>query len=382
MAKPSELYNQGCRCYEGGKYREACLLFLQASDLAFAMQDQVSWYEYKGWAAVTLVAADEYSKAMVHLLELRLNEPANRSDLMAWTTKTNMVLIALTTRPVRAKLAEFMGELKDFSRIYNTPIADISYLEGQILRERGSLQSALLSSEKAWGSHNGQGIMKHSFALNAAECCLALNHLTQSKEWLLASIETNENTSDKNAVIAILNLKLALVELAPTQLLHKLMREFEDIVLLIQDKSWQDTLSEFNSRVALLTQPAVDPINNSHPAKQSLLQRILEYQNVHTQYERRILLSDFRLAALRYCVSIPPVDDLYYAKPQQLQPPSKDLDIHELKKRLQRALSSCAKAERYGKKIDDMLECDWRQKAVQGRRERINEIAQYYDSES
>jgi len=91
-------------------------------------------------------------------------------------------------------------------------------------------------------------------------------------------------------------------------------------------------------------------------------------------YERRLLLVDYRLAVVRYAVGIPPVDDLWYTRPQTLPDTMSRLDRDDFQKRVFHTRRALRRAMIYAEYLDGCWECSWRQEEIRGREERLNEI--------
>jgi hypothetical protein len=68
-------------------------------------------------------------------------------------------------------------------------------------------------------------------------------------------------------------------------------------------------------RTGLQTPSGIKP---RHPARYRLAQRLHGKPDVYMVYDRRMLLVDYRLAAVRYAVGMQPVDDFWYTRPQTL----------------------------------------------------------------
>jgi len=376
MSKPHELHKQAWKAYEASRYRDAALLWQQAADQSRELQRTADWFTCQVWAAEALKASSEYRQAFSLLLEAHLHEPADRPDYEAWIARKNIIEIGLATDPEYSRLRRYLDELQQLSQTQNTPAGDLPNIEGRIYAQQGNFTAALNAFEQAWQVHDGKGYMKYAHAFNAVSCCLALGKTKAARDWLQAGLQTQEQYQDRLILAARYELKIALAE-GKWQTLPNLLSKLDDITAESQDGGDGDNLDQLATRVQLLTDPNQDPLKTNHPAHQSLLRPLFDRQSVHSQFDYRLLMLDFRLAALRFAVGIKPVDDFYYTKPQKIPHWQIKQPLPDTPKRLQRALSSCQLAQQYGKRIDDLLQCDYRQQVVAKRRERIQEIADF-----
>jgi hypothetical protein len=256
---------------------------------------------------------------------------------------------------------------------------DISSLAGDVFFRKKQLLEALEQYQKGWSEYDGKGgYAKYGFAFDAATCCLYLGQLHQAKDWLKAGEMVCDKYQAGVHEKVELNIQLALAEAQSFSSLPVLLRQLDNQAQVMQNNASKDTYNMLAVRVALLANPDLDPMQRHHPISPPLMQRLRHVKSVHEQYQYRLLLLDVRLAALRFCTRIAPVDDLYYARPQQLPAEKNAIDMNQLRLRVQKALQTARQAERYGRKIDEMLECDWRQEEVQERCRRIMEIARHY----
>lgn len=384
MAKHIDLNRDALRAYRDGRSRDAALLWLKAAEAARALKDGTAWYKYRVWAANSFHQADENARAMDMLMEARLHEPPDRPDLEAWIAREDLIEITLNTHPDLTRLTAFLNELKAMATRQNAPAGDVPLLEGRILQGQGRHAEALASYERAWQVYDGRGYIKYNHASWAARCCLALARPAAARDWLAASRATNEDFQgrlvDETAIELRLGLFHALTD-AGTARLPALLRRLRDAAEGMQDHATQDLLSELGARVALLDPANGDPMAHDHPARRLLTRRLANARNVPGEYGRRALLVDFRLAALRFLVGMPPAEDYYYRQPHRLPASPPEIDMGEFRYRRQRALAACRRAEVYGKRIDGLLKCGWRQKSVNKRRARIGEIARLYGFE-
>jgi hypothetical protein len=125
----------------------------------------------------------------------------------------------------------------------------------------------------------------------------------------------------------------------------------------------------------LLDSDLGDPCDLAHPSREGLSRRSPSDQGLSDIYDRAVAVLCYRLACLRYSVGVPPVDDVYYQKPQRFPDGQCLSDADEVRRRLYKARVAVRWAMRWAVHLDALLECDWRQLEVQAHSERIEEIA-------
>lgn len=377
MAKAKELNKDAWQAYQQSRYRDAVLLWLQASDKSRGLSNAADWYKYRVWAADALAETQQYVKAMDLLMEVRIHEPPDRPNYEAWLAQKRLIDIVKYTQPQHERLQSYLKELRQMANQQKVPAGDLPFLEGQLLDLQGRFSEACKAYEKVWSTHDGDGYVKFEVAFQAAKICLPLRQFKAAKDWQRACLGTKENYQGRFIRAAQVKLRIALAETNWTAL-RTLLSQYDDAGAGIQDDDYQNSLNHLGCLVHLLDQAALDPMLASHPAQQNLLRPLLDRKNVHTQFNYRLLVLDFRLAALRFVVGVAAVDDMYYAQPQQV--PAKQtakFDRKQYQHRLQRALASCKQAECYGRRIDSLLQCEYRQQEVAKRRQRIEEISEY-----
>jgi hypothetical protein len=272
----------------------------------------------------------------------------------------------------------------------------------------GDDASALDSAEKAWAAyedarHDGSslrpGSIQHRpvYLLGGFYSELAMGEKHKAEQWLNGAVRELNSYPCPNCQLNYLNAKMAfaLATASPLVELKALMRETEAQASRLERSPSTNFLSV---RVLLLDPVNGDPHAKSHPAYRALCSRLEgDGTDLETRYSRALLALDFRLAALRHCADISPVDDLYYATPQDPDRPKRGrFSWHKLKRalgpghggttrerppcdfddRIRKTQAAAQSAMRHAKRLDSLLECSWRQRSVQNRIERIDEIVQ------
>lgn len=376
MAFHLDLNKEARASYRQGRYDEAALVFRRAAAAALDIGNQAAWFEYTVWAALAKTEQGDLLAAMRLLLEARSQEPNDAPQYEAWLARKGQFEITFACAPELPRLQLLLQELQNYGARNHVPAADIECVEAELLLARGFWAKSLVCSESAWTKHDGKGTVKYGIACCAMAAATRLGHTAVAHEWLVVLQGCgNDNFSDKAFRNAEENLKLALAEKGSFATVEPLLRTLADHAISLQVNSITDRLRELSTRVHLLDALAGDPCSRHHPARSTLRQRPANRNSVFDRYAARLLVLDYRLAALRFVVGIPPVDDLYYSCPQQTSLPAPPKQIALIRKRLAKAHAAASWVRIYARHLDDVLECDWRQREIQARCTRINDIA-------
>jgi hypothetical protein len=368
MSTVSRLREDAQSAYSGGRLRDALLLFRQAAGQAEMLGDRVAWFENLVWAASTASNLDDVPLALRLLIEARTAEPPDRPDYEATIARHIQLEITCAYRPVLSRMLKHVDELRQFP----VPQADIENILSSIACLRGHFAHAREGFERAWHTcTENVGCIKESHAVGSIECCLEMRDARGARDWITAleGVVSSFDYYRRSRAIRS-RLYLTLLEGGSFQKLRELLRAFEDFARL------DDECRFFHVRVHLLDPDGGDPAERTHLSRQTLTHRFGSRWNSHETFARRMLLLDYRLAALRYAAGIAPVDDYYYAQPQVLpvrfHPLVADDDLAE---RVHKARIAADWALASAQKLDRALECDYHQRRVESRRERIEEIA-------
>ncbi|MEM1179814.1 MAG: hypothetical protein AAGM22_15815 [Acidobacteriota bacterium] len=371
MSKTSSLLTDAFRARRSGQNAEALLLFLSASKEAKKLGDSSAWFKATVWAAESAAYLDKKSQMMSLLLEARAGEPPDRGNKEAALLRMLFFDYWCDYAPSLNRLAEGIEELKLFAESQ----ADVRYEEARILQLRGLYSEALGILEKSWYmSAVSSGYYRYAHARKACYCCLDLSDPAGASSWLRAIRKLGQTSAPGLDVsIGFLELNLALLKGSELPEIQRAYRSLQDAQARIDPDI---SALYFRVRIPLLDPAGFDPEDPTHPSRQALSARWAKGLSVHSLFSRRRVLIDFRLASLRFALGIDPVDDLYYSKSQvipALVVPGVALD--DVARRLRKARAAAGWAMLYAKKLDDWLECDWRQKEIGDRLNRIDELA-------
>jgi len=115
-----------------------------------------------------------------------------------------------------------------------------------------------------------------------------------------------------------------------------------------------------------------DPSDPTHPGRK--LAVLKRDEDVHNRFDNLRALVDYRLACLRFTAGLRAVDDLYYRKPDVLPNSITLNDPEKFKHQLHLFGISWRLLDRHARRIDGLLECDWRTHEALSRRQRRDAI--------
>lgn len=373
MAHHDELFKEGRQAYRADRNAEAALLYRSAASAALELGDRTAWFKSIVWAASATGSKGDIQTSLALLLEARQSEPEDAPQYEAWMSRKLLFHITKATRPERARLEQLLADLRSYATIHHAPAADLLVLEGTLFESCGDWQASLCRFEAAWQTSDGIGYYKSYVAYNAAYMCLQLGRFAACRDWLAALDRCGDTCVPRWR--AELALKLALAEGQPFATLLSQLRTYADLAAGVQRDETAEVARELFARTHLLDPNAGDPAADFHPSRAELRQRFRHRQDVHFRYETHLLYLDYFLACLRYTAGVPATDDSFYCQPQQVPPHLTPSDSDQFQCRLRKARASFRSTLSYARHLDNLLECDWRQREVQARSERIEEIA-------
>lgn len=396
------LSDEAWDAYRAGRKRDAALLWRRAAAAAREFGDAAGWFQATVRAADATDLSGDPPAALALLLDARQREPDDAPAFEAWLARASLFDIVLTTRPERARLEALLADLRAYAAGRAVPAGDLPALEARYCQAIGDWQRALDQCETAWQRHDGSGYLKSGVNDQAAALCLRLDRPDACRDWIDAMGRAGD---DKFAPVATgqtqRRIDLALATGAPHAELAALLRTLTDQTLATQRDEWSALLREYAVRIHLLdpgaaTGPAAgptagpdDPVHPLHPARAELRRRNPDRQDVHRRYDSRLLFLDYRLTCLRHAAGLPPRDDKYHRQPDDLTrvtptgggadqrsaSAAKPAGTPDLPTRLHKARAAADWAMAYARQLDTWLQCDWRQREVTARRERIEAIA-------
>jgi len=374
MAHHRFLAKEAHESYRSDRMGEAALLFRRAASAALEVGDRRAWFEHTVWAAQANSQLGDRPASLALVMAARLDEPEDAPEHEAWMTRKLVFSNVRETCPEIARLQGYLEDLHDFAATHNVAKGDLPEIEGHLMVSCGDWSKAVSANERSWSEHDGRGYLKIDKARVAALCALRIGETTVCKDWLKAMADCDREWEVNAIYRAEVEVRLALYEGKPACELIGLLRSLEDRSIAAQDAEVKDNLRELAVRVHCLDSGSGDPATRRHPARQELRHRVADWHSVSAKYDARLLFLDYRLACLRDAAGIPPVEDFYYTHPQFVPAHLTPSRVSVLSERLRRARVAAQRALRFGAGLDAMLGCDWRQREVRSRIERIEQI--------
>ncbi len=379
MGQHHELLREADAVYRTSRMREAALLFRRAGAAARSVGDRAAWFQAWVWAGCSTQLAGDLEAALGLYLEARMDEPDDARPFERWIVRERYFYVLGGTQPSLRALEEALADLRAYAAQHPVPAADLADMERALAAWRGDWPRALELAERAWSLHDGEGVLKGGLGLVAARYCLRLGRVDAARAWLTEARELDARFASVAVYAASVEVLLALARVEPHAELRARLRRYLDRALPLQQDEVADEIRELTVRVDLLDPHAGDPAAPLHPSLAELRRPPRDRQRVHGRYAAHLLHLDARLACLRHAAGVAPVDDRYYAAPQQPPRTPPPVAAAELRLRLRRARASARHALRYARQLDGPLECDYRQREVEARLARIDELVAWLE---
>jgi hypothetical protein len=379
MSLYDDYVKDGDKSYRNGHYRESALAHEQARKVAkdFGMKREA--FESGFWAAHSWENAGEILRALQVYMELLQAIPSEADSLDVWRAKKHSYEIRFFHFPQLATLERQLTDLEQLLReVPNLPPADGSLLRANLLAAQGQWAAQLNCLERGWQEYNGHGNYKYDYAANAISANLAVNNLTAAQRWAVLLAETETNYPVSRAAYAKAQIYLALYQQQPAQAQEHLS-ELERLNDDLQSAGINRATIALQIRCYLL-QPALgDPQQRLHSARRRFAERVQGKPEVFDIYDRYLLRLDYRIASVRWALSVAAVDDVYYTQAQDLScfnPRCAVEDIQQRIKRARRAVNCALDSARY---LDDCFECSWRQQVIHDREQRLQALINLFN---
>jgi len=270
----------------------------------------------------------------------------------------------MEVRPELARLQRQLSDLESLAIRHVHSPSDLHLQRGGISYCRGDWAVALTHFSRGWQTYVDGGWAKHEFSSSALLCCLRLNRREEAESWWKHLSVTDQDSWNKGEMLKSTSLWLAL-EAGSL-----------DAAQNCVENGCGHPVGELRGRLFLrgdALDPIHDPSDLTHPAnKFALFER---KESVHVRYYQVLALVDYRLACLRFTVGMPAVDDLYYRQPDFIPPSLKISDSNKPRQQLRSFRFTWHLLWRLAKRLDALLECDWRTKETVSRWNRAKAIA-------
>jgi hypothetical protein len=373
MSHHREIGREGQEAYLASRMAEAAMLYRRAASASLEVGDCAAWFEFMVRAADASLEKGDALTSLALLLEARAAEPEDAEDFSRWWSRVKLLELTESLRPAWGRLQQLFADLGSYASIHTVPAGDLPEHEGDLLRLRGDWSAALGRYEAAWQAFDGRGGIRAGKAYAAAHCCLQLGRLAGCRDWISA-IDQSREENKTHFWSAELSLLVGLAEGEPFVTLYPKLGRYTDRAADLQRYDVDDSVRVLVARVHLLDPCAGDPAANLHPARAELRRPPRNRQNVQCRYLAHLVHLDYCIGCLRHAAGIPAVDDLYYRHVQQIPARMRPADRDQFQRRLHRVRAAARGTLRYARHLDALLECDYRQREVRSRTERIEEM--------
>jgi hypothetical protein len=230
---------------------------------------------------------------------------------------------------------------------------------------QGDWTGALQILERAYAINESAGPNSWQIALEAADAALYAEQLPAAMAWRAKAMESfNKFEKDDRESMSGLDACISLYTLDAGALTECLERGCGSVLM------------ETRVRLALLNSGNDDPTKPIHPARNLLRRRLKRSRNVHSQHSYLLTLVDYYLACLRFAAGQRGLDDLFYQQPDEFRVPDRRIDEILFLDLLRRFDRHWRCLELHARWLDGLLQCDFRTKNAQRRRERCKAITE------
>jgi len=373
MSRFQDIYDEANELYRKDRYYDAAVTYEQARRIAKEYLMPAEAAKAGVWAAISWDMVAHPLKAYGLLMEILSTVDDDLEILLRWYVRAKVFEITFYYFPNLDQLQNRLESLSQFQQEYlQLPSSDVHQFTGHFLRDQGKLTEALVEYELSWSQYYGDGYYKYHKAEKACFCNLCLGNLAAAQRWcdLLGETETDYPSSRISWYTLQANLALYRGDYAQAEAHATTAEEKQEMVQ-------EGAGGTFPIRVrTLLLQPDLgDPAYPRHPARFRLRHRFQGKPGVFDVYSRTLLVADYRLACVRYCLGVPPVDDDWYQQPQQLltRLPA-DFQLSDFQQRVQLACRGIHLAQKQAVYLDGCFQCQWRQAEVQQRQTRLDQL--------
>ncbi len=383
MQTAQELQNSAYEASLAGRKQESLLLYCQAATKAKEEKINQLWLDSMHRAGAAALDLSKIPMAMRLFLEALAEEHRMPREI-TWVFIHDR-LMELKIRRRSTPLPELVQALQRFRNILSEYpqwqcLGDLQ--EADILAQRGLFSQAVSLLENVWQRSDLDQVSKLHTSRALMQCSLNLRRFDLLQAWLqkFREVETDYKNGQRLEKCEH-EIHLQLAQTQDVNRLKAIERTAQDHIGNQNFSVLEDTFRHLSVRISLLDSVHGDPTDLAHPAKKALRMRTASkwYKGIH--FERRLLSLDYRIAALRYALGVAPVDDLYYTTPQILSGVAPTAhEPNDVQTRLNNAHVAANWARAYAKKLDERFECDWRQKIVDERLQRTEELAHHANS--
>lgn len=310
------------------------------------------------------------------LIELTAEPPPDLPVLLQWWTKFRHFEFLRCYRPNVASMRRRLDDLRDPADRHSAlPRSVALRAEATFLRARGLHDQALRLIERAWACRQDGGLQEYIYLHNAAYSALCLGRRTEALQWHHQPARYSEQQGCSGGASCDIQMRLALWDMdrpALSECVHRLSPHAHP-----QEQSiWWRRPALLRVRALLLEEMQGDPGAPCHPGWIQLKRKPRAKPEIEERYGRVLLVLDYRLACLRYAIGLPPEEDLFHrdSQRQKIHQTSTRRDWEEIRRRIRKARGALASASRVARSQDLAFESAWRQRELEGRQERLQEL--------
>ncbi len=367
---PRALIDEAYTAYRQSHYVEAAQFYKRARDSADLLMDRATAFEAGVWEAECRFGAGRYQDALSLLLSLLADAPPHARAYDRWLAQRTAFAVFLEHKPELARLQRTLDGLAVLATQQQCPAADFAASEGDLAWSRGDWPNALHHFQRAWTDYDDerQGVIRSVHAHGAAVCALEMHQLSEAQAWRNQLAHADQDT--------FLSARRRLQRIDTQLALYR--GDLTDLGECRDAGCGSSASLEARTHLALRgtsQAPHDDPCDSFHPARASLRKRPENRRSVHVLYNYRLVVVDYWLAALRFVAALPAVDDLYYEYPDVIPVRIEVADRASFAERLQRFDQAWHRLDQHARRLDGLLECDWRTKEAESRRKRRDLIA-------
>ena len=282
--------------------------------------------------------------------------------------------------PDMTQLEARLGELESLARnALDGIVADVRFYESMLLEDQGKNEKTLYATELAW-SERGEATTNHAHATAAAGCVvnLRLNRRSQAEDWIKI-IERDGETEclGYRADLANAKAELALYDGRAEDAFHYAQQQ-RQVAMEYADLIRVHEAIEKQVRARLIDATNGDPVDRMSGVVDVLKHDLPGKRSFQLEFTFSLLMLDIRLAAVRWAVGMKPAEDFWYQSPQVV---ASELRVakDEVIRRIEKTKAAIRRTDKIARRVDQAFGCDWRQAAVNSRRERLQEVVSNLD---
>ena len=368
FADASTLFNNGSSLYRTGNYSAAALAFAECWEAARTLGDLCTAFEAGVWEAESWRMQGDLRRTHGLLLSLLTDSPPDAPYRARWLLHKELLEVQIAVRPECIRVKRRLSELEELALRQAHPAADLDFCRGQVAECRCEWEAALAHFARGWHAYDAHSMTgsasKHDFPWRALCCSLRLGRRKEAESWWQHLSMTHQHEYEE-----------ARVMLKEASLLLALEAGDRTAVAECVEKGCGSKVFELRGQLFMRgdsLDPLHDPSDPSHPARAlAKLERVEIAQN---RFENVLALVDYRLACIRYTAGLPALDDLYYRIPDLLPRRIMPADPIKLHHQVQLFGISWRLLKGHAQRMDELLDCDYRTKEAEARRQRCDAI--------